>query len=732
MLNSSRVGVMARFVMVFGFLAGTSAASAQVAPPSERPARPIHPALPGAHVAPEGPTSAEVLRATQDQVIANLRAQPLGLATAESLNMPEEFLRRVASRIIRQSFAQSFRRVEPTPEPKGFGAGSATEQSSIVQSRRREITADRLAMWRGFPVQPPEVRSFRAPVNTPVEELIPLRVDDAKYTDAERTAAEHIAKRLAFDGLMPTLVRALALLTPDQWQSPTPVQMRRLSAMGLPTDLLQGVALPGNETPSTTDIVAWAAAKLKSGISAEDAAREAAALEYRFRATQQGFVAASETGEYGVDLVRAHINTDRMIGGVGGGGAMDLLRQVFPLLPQAKFIVHVRQEHAEMFAALVGSWAIGDPSRVLLSVENMPIAQWAQDNGKPGFIQREGVARERATIMPRYTGRGEAPLSFMAGESQAMESLSELGERVIQSRLIFEGGNLIPVRDPASGKRFLFVGEAEIARNAALGLSREQVLGAFAAEFGADRVVVLPAASFHIDFEVTFRAHDGKLLAFVNDSRAALRHILTAAGDAFEKSGTITPEDADKLRTVISDLRFDIAVSALSQVVSSGLTPGNAVSADLIRRLSPSDDTWAADSMRRLLLALDMVSASYDDAHATDQDARGRAYFAALVEQERDRFAIRQRMIELGFTVVMVPSLSADGLSLNYLNGVHAPGVYLMPAYGGVFARLDSAARETIQTAIGTGATVYPVFSAETMHREGAVHCAISLYPSAP
>ena len=81
----------------------------------------------------------------------------------------------------------------------------------------------------------------------------------------------------------------------------------------------------------------------------------------------------------------------------------------------------------------------------------------------------------------------------------------------------------------------LLFGEAEIHRNHALGLSREQVLAAYRAEFGADRCIVLPTISFHIDYEVSIREIDGKLVAFVNDPLAAAKIIAKKSIDMLSR-----------------------------------------------------------------------------------------------------------------------------------------------------------------------------------------------------
>lgn len=681
---------------------------------------------------PELPAPPAPFRTAEDEVLANLRAQPVGPVTLDALDYPESFLRRVADRIIRASYQQRYRRVEATPEPKGLTPPPPPDDPVLVEIFHRPADEAELGRWRAFPVGVPEVRSFRAPIVEDALGPVPLRASDAGYSEAERRAALIVAQHLARDGIAATLVRVLAELGPSSFTSPTPDQLRRIMAIGLPVDLLRGVVLPEQAEASAEKVVAWAAGRLNAGASPDEAARTAAALPYSFRPTVPGFRLAGEAGEHSIELVRAHANADRLIGGLGGGGAYDLLRQLFWPLPGSSFRVHIREAHAEALQRALGGWVTGDPARVRIIAEPVPMAQWAQDNGKPGFIiDSEGV-RTRATICPRYSGRGEAPLNFMPGESSAIRSFAATGERVIQSPLMFAGGNVILARDPGTNRRLLFIGEAEIARNHALGLTRPQILDAFKAEFAADHVEVLPAVSFHIDLEVTFRVIDGRLTAFVNDSRAGARHVLACAADALRAAGIVRPDEARALREHALADRLDIVVTALSQVLVPAVGADGVLPADFARHFADGDADWAAANLRRILLAIDIASASSREIQPKDLDIPTAVYLESLRRAEADRLALRQQLGALGLPVVLVPGISAEGLSLAPLNGIHAPGLYLMPASGGLFEPFDLAAKNVLQGAMGPSVSIVPIRSAETQQREGGVHCAISAYPSAP
>lgn len=72
----------------------------------------------GAQAQPPPPSPADIER----EVLENVRNQPLGDGTVADLALPEEFLRRVADRIVRSSFEERYRIVvedekAPAPEP---------------------------------------------------------------------------------------------------------------------------------------------------------------------------------------------------------------------------------------------------------------------------------------------------------------------------------------------------------------------------------------------------------------------------------------------------------------------------------------------------------------------------------------------------------------------------------------------------------------------------------------
>lgn len=94
----------------------------------------------------------------QQEVLGNIRGQPVGLATVADLALPEPFLRRYADRIVLQSFEENFRVViadEPestsTPDapPDAPKEGpDAAQAPAGGDAPKREPVVDTGGSWR--------------------------------------------------------------------------------------------------------------------------------------------------------------------------------------------------------------------------------------------------------------------------------------------------------------------------------------------------------------------------------------------------------------------------------------------------------------------------------------------------------------------------------------------------------------------------------------------------------
>ena len=331
-----------------------------------------------------------------------------------------------------------------------------------------------------------------------------------------------------------------------------------------------------------------------------------------------------------------------------------------------------------------------------------------------GVIEPHGPAPPRlATLLPRYASRRDDGSVFVPGESFLADGLAAMGHELAHSPLLFQGGNLMAVRDPATAERILLVGESEVHRNTALGLTRAQTLEAFRVEFGVDRCEVLPSVSFHIDYDLCVRAHEGQLIAFVNDRLAAVRLVLAAGIDALERGGVVGVAEAGTARDHLRRNRLLGVMDALGPHLARRANVDGEYPLSLANVFAVGAADCPTGNLHRFLVAMDVV----------------RGYLAALRRADAQREELHERLREIGFRVVPVPSLSEAGRSLTYVNGIHDRTRYVMPAYGGLFTPRDDAAAAVFERVLGPDVRIIRVLSGESQRRSGAVHCAVSVYP---
>ncbi len=579
----------------------------------------------------------------------------------------------------------------------------------------------------------------------------PVTAPSSDGSDPSVRAAEVVARRLARDGLLVTLAEAVA-----KWREPggkpsstafDEPKLDGLRGVGFPVDLLEYFALDG--APSTPlQVVRRAESRIDSGATIDAMRAELPQFGFRFQPSAPGFRVATESGEEEIGLVRVQLTSGDYWSEAGDGGSLDIVRQLLEALPDADFFASIEEKHLARFLETARGWPIARAGRWTVAVEPRPVAQWAQDNAKPGWI--DGAAedrkardsrdrrdardletahapRESVALVPRYASRGETGPTFVPGETFLIEAFAFEGHRVVQSPLLFQGGNLLAVRDPSSGERILLLGEAEIYRNTALGLTRDQVLDAFRIEMGVDRCVVLPAVSFHIDCELTVRAVGRKLVAFVNDTPAAARIVLECGLGALETHGDIAGAAANDARAKLAARRTSEAVDIVSSALVPHLVGPGLFAESFAKTFSSAAWDSGAGNLQTFLLALDLLQSETAPNESSARDPNTAAYLESLRRREADRARLVKSLSDLGFEIVRVPSFSDGDRGINYVNGVQARGVYLMPAQGGFYAALDRAAEHAFESALGSDVKTIPLHTSESQRRSGAIHCSISV-----
>lgn len=589
------------------------------------------------------------------------------------------------------------------------------------------LPADALAFRRELPEERPPLRGWRAPILEFAALKWPFDEPDETAPPEVKKAADIVARQLARDGLLATLAQTIDALGPARFATDAAADEEVLRRVGLPVDLLPFFKLAGVTDGDATVLIRHVAGRIATG-QIDVLRGEIAAATFQYRKSHADFRVATESGEEDIGLVRVQLAKGEYWHGIGDGGALDIIRQLTAALPEARFLISTQLGQTTPLIGLMRLWPHFRPEYVTVVAEPLPIGQWAQDNGKAGVLESAG-RRNPATLVPRYASRGDDGTTFIPGESFMADGWAAAGHTVIHSPLIFQGGNLLAVRDPKTSERILLVGEAEIYRNTALGLTRDQVLEAFHIEMGVDRCVVLPAVSYHIDYEVSVRAVGSGLIAFVNDTRAAAKSIIQIGLDPLQEAGVLAAEDVQSIRQSLALGHTREVIERLDQRVFNGARQRGQFSESLTRLFSKSLVDSGVGNFQRFLLALDLLIAEADPADAPAVDPNLAEYLAAIRRRNEDRKRFHQQLVESSWRVVAIPSLAEAERGINYLNGIHAKGVYLMPANGGMYASLDAAAAAAFGQAFGPDVRVIPILCAESQRRNGAIHCAASVYP---
>lgn len=672
---------------------------------------------------------------TEEEVVANVLGQELGPGTVANLGLPLSFVRRIADRVLAESYRGRFHRVVGGPAgapPEGERPESGWTAEDLDRFRERtgwevelppEEGAELAEARDRLAVERPANRGYRLPlrVERGVNEW-PVTVPAADSPLGP--AAALVAQELATAGIVRTTARAMVALHPDPFLSATEEDLATLRAVGLPTDWLDAFEPTGSGRRLVREL---AAILVDEGEGATlDARIERATFDYRPR---HGFRAASESGETVPGLFRLQVTRADYWGGPGDGGSLSIAEQLLRVRPETPAVIHLQDRFLDVLATTVTDWELPPRSRVRVELSARLISQWAQDNGKAGSIAEQSRT-VLATLVPRYASRREDGSLMIPADGFVGESLLGADHRVIQSPLLFQGGDCWVVTDPRDGSRRLVLGEAEVHRNTALGLTREQVLTAFVAEFGVDRCDVLPSISFHVDYDVCFRAQGGELVAYVNDTQAAVDAIIPAGLDALESGGLLTAEAAAEARTAWSRRDRNAFLEAVAPAIYRRFGPDGAFPfAGVAEHFAGGRPSAAIANLSRFLTALDLFASRGLDAEALTSPGLPGAYVRACKRRWQHEAELAGQLEALGFRVVKIPSLSDGFQGLTAINGIHLADTYLMPAYGGLYRDLDAKARAAWEAALGPEVDVVPIVCTESQGRQGALHCAIAVYP---
>lgn len=723
----------------------------------------------------------------EEEVLADLRRQPIGPATLGHHGYPESYLRRVADRVIRDSYERHYRIVVAAPgsQPASSPSSQPIRPTSIrwqspdldswlqkgelespsaladnypgaVIVRALRQTRESLDQLPREEMRPP-LRGWRARDDWP--RTPPREMDDPNGARAARVVAEELSSR----GLITTVAEAILVLGDvEKFANCGSVELRRLQAVGLPTDLLRHFATsePGeNETALGTNedakVVRWIAGRLQLSDGWFERMCDFRGRAFRFRPSEVAiarenplavesrsaalagcrFRAADESGQSGIASIRLQLTRGTDWVATGDGGSVDIARQLarLPGTTPLQFAIETSQL-ADLWATM-SSWprsAGTAPRPIYITPSELPLAQWAQDACKFG-VPFAGSARapEAAAILPRYASRGEVGSMYVPGDTLASEEVTHPPSATVvyQSPLLFQGGDLILVSNPKTSRRILLIGEGQIHHNVALGLAVDHVVEAFRLEFDADECMVLPAVSFHIDFEVSVRAVGERLVAFVNDADAARDVILRAGIRTLEEQKVLSSAQAGGALSHLQDGRWrEFMQTAVNPLMSRAVAHGQ-FPETLANAFSSGPADSGVGNFHRFLLAIDLYLAANLPENEIPAD-RPHGYIRAIRRRDADRRALHTQLGKAGFEVVPIPSLSDNLRGINYLNGIHTPTHYYMPAWGGYFKALDDAALTAFRKTLGGQVEIVPIYCSESQRRGGALRCAVAVVPA--
>ena len=632
--------------------------------------------------------------------------------------------------------------------------GQGTNANDPIRVIRSKISPEIRAYRAGLKEEVPAVRSFRAPILANADQKWDPKFA-ADLTPELKISADIIGRRLAMDGLGATLGQVLEVLGTQRVIDEHGHILDLLASLGYPVDLLRCFSLGNAEIGEPYGRVIDVTRSLARGATPVDLAEEMQQWEFRWPSAGPGFQVALDSGEEEIGAIRLQIAGDKYYKGPGDGGTIDFTHQLLDALPDVDFVASIEEKHVEGFLALARTWNLNRPNRLTLFVEPLPVSQWAQDNAKAGIITAEDGTRTAAIIVPRYASRWEEWSCFVPGESFLVDSLAADGKAskmaVIQSALLFQGGNLLAVRDPKTNKRLLLISESDVYRNVALGLTNEQVLTAFRTEFGVDECVVLPSISYHLDYEVSLRSSPSGMVAFVNDEMSASRRVIAAGLDVMAEKGLINAAMLSRCRESLRGEQPEVALAVCEEILSSKSVGYGQFPLAFSDLFAVGSADSGVGNLQRFLLAIDVAAFSPANVTWKAPEAHGEAYARSLRRRAEDRRQLSSQLEKMGWSVVAIPSTSDGRRSLNYLNGVHVKNRYLMPSYAGLFAGMDQGAVEAFRRAfwmaglraegppaasapssgdvLKSSVEILPIRCGESQRRYGALRCSVNVLP---
>ncbi len=592
---------------------------------------------------------------------------------------PPDLTRRIADRVLRESFERTFR-VVPAMRPM---RGSSSESV-----HRRELDLEH-----------PSRRGANA-----------LDIDlETDYF----TLAQEVGAMLARDGVVHAACHAVRSkkVDPDEAHE-------LLFNVGIPTDLLAHVLGQARELDGEQAAAGFVAGACAATRSAKQAS-ERLMKEHAPRAwtpSVDGATLRSDAGDAPHSAAIVALARADYLFAPGDGGALDHVRACVHALAPTPIIALAM-----------------DPLRARTLLE-APNAHVVPCGHAPAQFVRDAIAvldrptGSSAALIPRFPSRGEIGTPFapnilpdtLYGLNKALHAVNPAHE-ALHSPLHFHGGDILCWRDGDGAH--VMVGEGTIARNTAIGLTPAQVRDALAREFNAVELIVLPAATFHIDTCVSVLNTPQGPAFLIADPMAAASAIIEEACDRLCKAGVMSPATTRQVGDALARRNEPSNARALELLGEHAMSPFAAPGAPpLAAVLAPADPDGGAASAMRFLHALDLL-ASQSGAIPVPPDVG--AYLDSLRRAMGDLEALRAklqpfaRIVPLAAGITGAPALPAA-------NMVHlASGITLLPTFAGVCSRADTLNQAVLERTLGRRVARIP--AGESAIRQGATRCSLVL-----
>jgi hypothetical protein len=653
-------------------------------------------------------------RVTCFLMLAQIRLFAGTIQPAEA-NYPEDYRQKLADRKRLDEYQIKAYEVEKVFESRAYPSSSKRHPaySNIISS---------LAV-SGVPPELPEkvmpTLGFRANLsNTNINErdFFPQFNPDL----ASDPLVEIVRSRLSKDGLLLTLARMVKQIGVSAFKANPEAALTRIVRAGFPADWLNHFECEGNRCDAAG--ICFNLVSVLEGRQAPDHV-DLSKFKFAFHQTHPGFLITTESGETSPGLLRIQIGGGYE-NGIVPGSSLEASGQLAGALPEAKFLMAVEDTFFEPLQWVASHVWPASKHLTLLKV-NSRLSGWAQDNGKPGTIPIEG-GRSLALVVPRYASFDDAISLYVPAESYVMRGMKQAGIAVIQSALLFQGGNVLAVRDGVSARLLLLISDTALYHTMALGVTHDQAVEAFRVEFGADECIVVSPASYHLDYEVTIRTEGNETTAFVNDPGAAARLIMESGLEALQRVELLSSAESAAAKDELASGKWGELESLIRALIKRNSMPDGKMGSKIASALRKTVRDPATSNLRCFLVALDVLIAESND-EIKEEGPRSDYLHSLRLLLKRSRAFVAQ-LEARGWKIVKVPSMPEFNFSINYLNAVQYKDAVILPAWGGIYENLDGAAVKAFQTALPKSPRVIAIPCASSQMHHGAIHCMVSSF----